>query len=331
MSTTDRDDLAFLELFPDPVIRYEKRDDGRVVRWANDRATALFGPAADEGHRLTEILEGFDVPAETEPLAGREGEVVVEYETPDATRTVRVRWASSDSDDRETGLVVFTDVTAAVARVRNDRPEASADPTIEQVVSVLSHDLRNPLEVAEIRLEAARETGEAVHFEKIALALDRIEGLVEDLGTIARGAAVVESTAPVALEAVARDAWSTVQTGPASLEVDDVVTIEADADRLRQALENAFRNSVEHAGEDVTVRVGPLPDGNGFYIADDGPGIPSDRRDAVFEPGVTGREGGTGLGLTIIDRIAAAHGWSVAITDSADGGLCLEFQEVTMH
>lgn len=331
MSTTDNDGLALLERFPDPVVQYEETDEGRVVRWANDRATVLFGSVAAEGQPLTATIESFEVPTEMEPLAGREGEVVAEYETPADIKTFRIRWTSSDTNERATGVVIFTDVTAAIERARNDRTDAPADPTVEQVVHVLSHDLRNPLEVAELRLEAARETGEAVQFEKVALALDRIESLIEDLRTIARGDAIVKSTTPVALEEVARDAWSTVQTGPASLEVDDTVTIEADEDRLRQALENAFRNSIEHAGESVTVRVGPLPAGDGFYVADDGPGIPSDRREVVFEPGVSACEGGTGIGLTIIDRIATAHGWLVAIADAADGGLRLEFREVTVH
>ncbi|TYL36392.1 sensor histidine kinase [Natronococcus pandeyae] len=331
MSSADNDGLALLEGFPDPVIRYEKTDEGRIVQWANDRATALFGSVAAEGQPLTATIESFEVLTETEPLVGPEGEVVAEYETAAATKTFRIRWASDGTNEPATGVVVFTDVTAAVAKGRDDQTDAPSDPTVEQVVHVLSHDLRNPLEVAELRLEAARETGEAVHFEKVTLALDRIEALIEDLRTIAKGDVIVTSTAPVALEEVARNAWSTVQTGPASLEVDGAVTIEADEDRLRQALENAFRNSVEHAGEGVTVRVGPISDGDGFYVADDGPGIPSDRRDTVFEPGVSAREGGTGLGLTIIDRIATAHGWSITIADAADGGLRLEFREGTVH
>jgi signal transduction histidine kinase len=331
MSAADKDELALLERFPDPVLRYEGTDEGRVIQWTNDQVTALLGPEVAEGRLLTEALQAFDMPGDAEPLAGREGEVVAEYERPAATKTFRLQWASSDPDGGETGILVFTDVTAAVTRARDDRANAPADPTVEQVVNVLSHDLRNPLEVAEIRLQAARETGETVHFEKVALALDRIESLIEDLRTIARGAAIVESTAPVALEAVARDAWSTVQTGSASLQVDGAVTVEADEDRLRQALENAFRNSVEHAGEGVTVRVGPLPAGDGFYVADDGPGIPSDRRDAMFDPGVSTHESGTGLGLTIIDRIATAHSWEVAIADTDDDGLCLEFRGVTVH
>jgi signal transduction histidine kinase len=88
--------------------------------------------------------------------------------------------------------------------------------------------------------------------------------------------------------------------------------------------ENLFRNAVEHGGEDVTVRVGRAGE-DCIYVEDDGPGIPADDRDAVFEPGHTSATGGTGFGLTIIKRIAEAHGWEITVTDGRDGGARFEF------
>lgn len=67
-----------------------------------------------------------------------------------------------------------------------------------------------------------------------------------------------------------------------------------------------FRNAVEHAGDDVTVTIGDLTDG--FYIPDDGPGIPEDKRDHVFEVGYSTAEAGTGFGLNIVQEIVDAHG-----------------------
>jgi signal transduction histidine kinase len=91
--------------------------------------------------------------------------------------------------------------------------------------------------------------------------------------------------------------------------------------------ENLFRNAIEHGGADVTVRVGQLDD-HGFYVEDTGPGIPADVRDAVFEPSHTSASGGTGFGLTIVKRIAEAHGWEVEIAESAAGGARFEFTAV---
>ncbi|MDY7083008.1 MAG: HAMP domain-containing sensor histidine kinase, partial [Halobacteria archaeon] len=78
------------------------------------------------------------------------------------------------------------------------------------------------------------------------------------------------------------------------------------------------RNSVEHAGKDVTVRVGGSE--NGFYVKDDGEGIPEKERDAVFNTGYTSANDGTGLGLSIVEKVVEAHGWSIEVSESEEGG-----------
>jgi len=77
---------------------------------------------------------------------------------------------------------------------------------------------------------------------------------------------------------------------------------------------------------DVMVTVGVLTDG--FYVEDDGPGIPPDRRDRVFDSGYTSAEDGTGLGLNIVERIVEAHGWEIAVTEGHDGGARFEITGV---
>jgi len=98
----------------------------------------------------------------------------------------------------------------------------------------------------------------------------------------------------------------------------------ADRDRLKRLLENLFRNAAEHGGSRVVV--GDLDDG--FYVADDGPGIPEERRAEVFESGYTTSQTGTGFGLAIVERIAEAHGWEVTLTESEWGGARFEFRGV---
>mgnify|MGYP002760818753 FL=1 len=103
----------------------------------------------------------------------------------------------------------------------------------------------------------------------------------------------------------------------------EAIVVDGDAKRLRQLLENLLRNAVEHGSSPVTVLIGRYDDG--FYVADDGPGIDEARREAVFDPGYTTADDGTGFGLTIVKRIADAHGWDVNVTGSDAGGVRFEF------
>ncbi|TKX82890.1 ATP-binding protein, partial [Halorubrum sp. SS5] len=91
-----------------------------------------------------------------------------------------------------------------------------------------------------------------------------------------------------------------------TLSVETEREVLADPDRLRNLFENLIRNAVDHAGEDVSIRVGDLP--NGFYVEDDGPGIDAAIADSLFEPGESGTGGNTGFGLAIVQEIATAHG-----------------------
>jgi signal transduction histidine kinase len=103
-------------------------------------------------------------------------------------------------------------------------------------------------------------------------------------------------------------------------------TILADHGRLRQLLENLFRNAVDHGGEDVAITVGELE--QGFYVADDGPGISPDNRDNVFESGYSTSEDGNGLGLQIVKQIVDGHDWDITVTESKEGGARFEITSV---
>ena len=198
----------------------------------------------------------------------------------------------------------------------NERLQRQND-RLEQFTAVVSHDLRNPLNVLQGSLSLAEESGDSEHFERARRAIDRMDALVEDLLSLARAGDAIDDPGPVDLGALARRCWEGVDTGDATLDVAADRTVLADESRLRQLLENLFRNAVEHGG-DVTVTVGGLADG--FYVADDGPGIPPDERERVLEGGYSTADGGTGLGLRIVAEVATAHGWELSVGESDGGG-----------
>jgi signal transduction histidine kinase len=143
---------------------------------------------------------------------------------------------------------------------------------------------------------------------------------------LARQGKRVDDTTTVSLGDLVTQAWGCVDyDGNATLDRGDLPTVEADRERLRALLENLFRNAHEHAGPEPTVTVESLPDG-GFAVADDGPGVPTEERDSVFEHGYSTSESGTGFGLSIVNTVAQAHGWDVSLTESESGGARFEFR-----
>jgi len=214
---------------------------------------------------------------------------------------------------------------------QNDRLDRFAD--------VVSHDLRNPLQTAMGHLELARDRGDDEHLATVAEMHARMEQLIEDILAVAQGGREVapSDASDASLFSVAETAWTTAGDDDATLAFEgDDVTVRCDESRLRQLLENLFRNSVEHGSTDdtsVSVRVGALDDATedlnatpGFYVADDGPGIPPEERERVFDDGVSDG-GSTGLGLTIVSEVATAHGWTVAVDESESGGARFEVRD----
>ncbi|SFR58692.1 sensor histidine kinase [Halogeometricum limi] len=202
---------------------------------------------------------------------------------------------------------------------------------LEGVANALSHDLRNPLNVAIGNLELARERDAGTdHLDAVERSLERMETIIEGVLTLARvGTDAVDPTS-VSVQSVARRAWETVETKRATLsfETADEQRVDADPAFLQQLFENLFRNCVDHADEAVVVRVGRLDDGEGFFVDDDGPGIPPAERDSVFDDGYTNSADGTGFGLAIVRKIAESHGWTVGVRESRDGGARFEVRGV---
>ncbi|MFB6304183.1 MAG: sensor histidine kinase, partial [Haloferacaceae archaeon] len=199
--------------------------------------------------------------------------------------------------------------------------------------SMVSHDLRNPLNLATGYLDLAAAECDSDHIEDVEAALDRMDDLIDDMLAVARSGQQVMDPEPVALGRVAREAWTAVGGAEDTLEVESEGTVRGDEGRLSQVFENLFRNSVEHGSADggVTVRVGVLDDGQGFYVEDDGPGIPPAERDRVFRSGYSTRESGTGFGLSIVAEVAEAHGGEVTVTEGRDGGARFEVRDIRVR
>jgi PAS domain S-box-containing protein len=335
----ERDRFAALfENVPNSVVSCVYEDDEPIVQSVNPAFEETFGWDADEivGERLDDYIVPPDARGEAEALNqqtvhGRQiRSAEISRGTTDGLRDFLLNTASVRDDGGTEDVSVYTEITEQKDR---ERKLARQNERLEEFASVVSHDLRNPLNVAQGRFDLLAGECDSDHLEPIGRSLDRMDSLVEDLLALARQSDPAADTERIDLTALAEEAWATAETEDANLRIDGRATVEADPARVRRLFENLFRNSVEHAGRDVSVRVGTLDgeeDGEeagraGFYVADDGPGIPEDDRETVFDYGFSTDERGTGLGLSIVADVADVHGWTVAVGESEAGGARFEF------
>ncbi|UPW00835.1 PAS domain S-box protein [Halorussus gelatinilyticus] len=216
----------------------------------------------------------------------------------------------------------LTDVTER--KEREQRLERQNE-RLESFASMLAHELRNPVTIGQIygRQLPDDEAPEAVEY--VTEAFDRIEEMIDVMLVLTRGREAVGECKDVVLADVAREAWTEVESPETTLTVEVTAVIEADETYLRHLFRNLFENAVQH-GDATEVRVGETE--TGFYVADDGSGIPEDERAAVFEAGFTtaAGEGGTGLGLAFVRELAEVYGWRCRATESESGGARFEFE-----
>lgn len=301
-------------------------DREQTVVDVNERAATLFGSNPDEmvGSHIDEFLNR--IPAFEQAVGGFESaSSVEEFDFAQDDRYFTVQPAVlEDHNERIVGCQYL--IHEVTEQRRYQELLEQQNEQLDEFASVVSHDLRNPLEVAISNLELTRTSDDISRLDAVADAHERMQSLIDEMLDLTRHGQRVTDTTCLSMDGVAREAWQNVDSPAAELTVTDSLDIRADHDRLLQLFENLFRNAVQHAGEDVTVTVGPL-DG-GFFVADDGPGIPPANRDSIFDSNMTTAEDGTGLGLFIVDSIVTAHEWSIAVSESDAGGARFEIRGV---
>ncbi|MFB6109107.1 MAG: sensor histidine kinase [Haloplanus sp.] len=261
--------------------------------------------------------------------AGGSDAVELRVDADGSERVVEVSVETVDGEGAVSERVaVFHDVTEREAR--QDRLERQVD-RLERFASIITHDLRDPLNTAQAKVELAKRECNSERLDDLQAIHQRMADLVEDVLALAKRGQAIGETETVPLDGVVEAAWRTVDAdGDATLTTGTLPTVRADPERLRTLVENLLGNAVSHAGPAAAVEVGALADDAGFFVADDGPGVPESEREAVFEYGHTTAADGTGFGLAIVAEIAEAHGWSVDVTDAETGGARFEVRGVTV-
>jgi PAS domain S-box-containing protein len=310
---------------------YIKDTAGRY-RFINEVGAQLFdrNPADMLGRRAAALYEEVDADRLAVDETVIESREPIEYEV---TRTVGGEQRHFLAEKRPYyengdlfGLVgISRDITE---RKEYEQQLKRQNERLDEFSRIVAHDIRNPLNVAQGNLELARAECDNEHLSTVAGAHDRMGELISDLLLLARQGQTVTETEAVELAAVVEQCWYNVTTTAAELHAEADITISADRTRFQQLLENLIHNAIVHGGEKVSITVDALEDRTGFYFADDGPGIPADERETVFELGYSTAEEGTGFGLSVVSDIAEAHGWSIRATESDAGGARFEITGV---
>jgi PAS domain S-box-containing protein len=311
-------------------------DDEGVIRYESPSFARTFGhdPAEFVGERVFDHVHPDDRQRVREAF-----DALVDADAADVTRSVEFRFRHADEgwlwvesrgaggEATTAGGYVVTTRDISERKAYEHELERERD-RLERFAGIVSHDLRSPLNVADGRLELARAECNSEHLDAVARAHDRMASMIDDLLTLAREGATTPQLTSVDLPALVEDAWRNVETKDATLAVETDHHVVADEGQLRQLVSNLVRNAVDHGGADVTVVVGPLDDG--FYVADDGPGLPDRDSEELLEYGVSTAASGTGLGLNIVHEVAVNHGWELTLTQADDGGARFEIRGVPL-
>ena len=208
-----------------------------------------------------------------------------------------------------------------------------------EFVADASHELRTPLTSIHANLELLQAAAVGSEDDRLAVnsalsSTKRMSGLVSDLLLLARAdAGRRAATKDLDLAAIASGALEEVQplAGNRRIEshLDGPLPLEGNPDELHRLIRNLLENAVRHTPEKTTIELTARRDGDEalLEVLDDGPGIPADMEDQVFDrfvrgegPADTAAGGGSGLGLAIVRAVAEAHGGSVSAGRSTYGG-----------
>jgi PAS domain S-box-containing protein len=306
-------------------------EDNRVVD-CNTSAKELCNVTDQEiGLSVAAFFDSTDIEIDALLKATGQADTVVETERNGEAKYYRLSVTAINESPTRGRIIIIRDITAQKAREKQLKQQKTQlerqNERLDEFAGVVSHDLKGPITVAGSYVNIARQKDDPEdEITEIEAALGRAENLIEDLLDVARRPQEFDHE-PVRLDRLAHQAWATVLTSDQSLVVETDAIVTADPSHLQRLFENLFRNSIEYGGSDVTVRVGTTADG--FYIADDGVGIPANKRENVFDIGVTEDPDGTGYGLAIVRNIVDGHGWSIEITTSESGGARFDITNVS--
>lgn len=228
-----------------------------------------------------------------------------------------------DADGEVDGLVGMTqDITD---RKKREHAARRQHERLVKVALVTAHEFRNELQVAHGRLDFVDDHPQ---LEVVERSLRRISTMVDTVVELASEERNAHERKAIWLSTLSREVWDTLDSTSATLTISEDYRVVADPESVSLFLQILFENALEHVGEDVSVSVGATDDG--YYVADDGPGIDVDPPERILDAGFTTDNANTGFGLYVARSIARDHGWTISLSESDAGGTRFDIGGVTL-
>ncbi len=320
---------------------YEERE--RVSNRLKNLLRALpGGVVVIDGQGIVQECNSAALKLLGEPLVGERWRNVVE-------RTFKPQWddghdvsmhdgryvnISTQSLDSEPGqILLMTDVTET-RQLQEQISGLKRASAMGEMAAALAHQIRTPLSSALLyisnlgmnNLDADRRKR---FTQKTMSSLQHLESLVEEMLLFARGERLSASPAnidEVISEFLAQqnEELENCKTKITFINKVSHVQVNLSCDAFKSALQNLFNNACQAAGEaiNLTIDLQQQADQVQLKIIDDGPGIPDSIKTRIFEPFITTRVNGTGLGLAVVDAVIRAHKGTISVEDASGIGTC---------
>lgn len=334
-----REDLpVLLEEAPEITVVF---DSDMNIKYINN----YYGETVDKKPRNIERREDIISRIHPDDIEKIRNDFEYLKQNPSETTRTEFRWSDEDSGEWVwfeaigQNLNSYDSIDGIFCTLRdiNDRKEHEKEvkrqrDRLDNVVDIMSHDLRNLMSVAMSRSEILIHNYNDENAKSIKKSLNRMDNLISDSVELAEGGKKVVDFKSINLKRLLEKCKENAIGDKAELECADKVVIKADKDKLSNLIENIYNNAIEHNDkQDLILRSGAIEE-NGFYIEDNGKGIPEEEREKVLKSGYKGdNSSGSGLGLKIVDEIVKSHDWSLEITESASGGARFEITGVEIE
>ncbi len=239
----------------------------------------------------------------------------------------------------EIGLLIesFNQMAQDLVENRRKRLEAEQIAAWREIARRLAHEIKNPLTPIQLTVQQMRDkyAGDDPAYKKLVAdcteivteEVESLRSLVQEFANFARMPSL--SLSPGDLNTGVRDVVRLYPDARIRLDLQDTMPLlELDTEQMRRVLINLIENGIDASekGGQITITTHTSGDTATLSITDTGPGVPSEDRGRIFQPYVSSKESGMGLGLAVVRSIIEDHGGHISVTDAPTGGAQFDIQ-----